>query len=76
MIGKICFAIANKNVEIVVENSKIVKHNIKTVQKENQFTKISYFNSDNSDMRDDEYEQFYDENSELVELLADLEVLF
>lgn len=76
MIGKICFGIKNKNVEIVVENSKIVEHKIETVEKENQFTKISYFNSDNSDMRDDEYELFYDENSTLIELLADLEVLF
>jgi NAD-dependent DNA ligase len=76
MNGKICFAIQDKNVEIVVENSKIVEHKIETVEKENQFTKISYFNSDGSDMTDTEYDQFYDENTELIELLADLEVLF
>lgn len=76
MNGKICFAIQDKNVEIVVENAKIMEHKIETVGSDMQFTKISYFNGDGSDMRDDEYEQFYDENSELIELLADLEVLF
>ncbi len=73
MKGIIAFAIGNKNVEIIVENSKIVEHKIETSK--NLFTKISFFNSDNSDMTEDEYNQFYDENTELVELLADLEVL-
>lgn len=76
MKGKIEFGIKNKNVQIVVENSKIVEHSIETVQESQKLTKMYFINSDDSFMREDEYEQFYDENTELVELLADLEVLF
>jgi len=76
MKGIIEFGIKNKNVQIVVENSKIVEHNIETVQESQKLTKMYFVNSDDSFMREDEYEQFYDENTELVELLADLEVLF
>ena len=72
MNGQICFSIKNKNVSILVENSEIVEHTI--YENESNFSKITYFNTNGSDMTEEEYNRFYNENSQLVEFLADLEI--
>lgn len=72
MNGQICFAIKNKNVSVLVKNGEISEHKI--YESGSLFTKLSFFNTDGSDMTNKEYEKFYDENSKLVEFLADLEV--
>lgn len=74
MQGKITFSIKGKNVYVIVENGNIVNHEIE--ENESLFSKISYFNNNDSDMTEKEYNQFYNENTHLIELLADLEVLF
>lgn len=74
MKGKIAFSIERKNVYVIVENGNIVNHKIE--ESESLFSKISYFNGNDSDMTEEEYNQFYNENTQLIELLADLDVLF
>jgi hypothetical protein len=72
MNGQICFAIKNKNVSVLVKNGEISEHKI--YESGSLFTKLSFFNTDGSDMTEEEYNQFYDENTELIDFIADLEV--
>jgi len=72
MNGQICFAVKNKNVSVLVENGNINEHKI--YESGALFTKLSFFNTDGSDMTEEEYNQFYDENTELIDFIADLEI--
>jgi|BioPla2DNA2_1021312.scaffolds.fasta_scaffold134244_1 hypothetical protein len=72
MNGQICFATKNKNVSVLVENGNVSEHKI--YETGSLFTKLSFFNTDGSDMTEEEYNQFYDENTELIDFIADLEI--
>lgn len=72
MNGQICFATKNKNVSVLVENGNVSEHKI--YETGSLFTKLSFFNRDGSDMTEEEYNQFYDENTELIDFIADLEI--
>ncbi|MEN6291711.1 MAG: hypothetical protein ABFD07_06815 [Methanobacterium sp.] len=72
MMGKIAFKLGEENVFVTVEGNKVLE--VVKEDVESLFTKMMYFNEDNSEMTEEEYEAFYDENSEIVELLADIEV--
>ena len=76
MNGKICFGIEDKNVEIDIVNSKIEGHDIEVLSDDNtQYTGVFCLKEDNSDMTDEEYNQFYEENNGLMSFLRDLESL-
>lgn len=72
MMGKIAFKLGEENVFVTVEGNKVLE--VVKEDVESLFTKMMYFNEDNSEMTEEEYSTFYDENSEIVELLADIEV--
>ena len=55
MNGQICFATKNKNVSVLVENGNVSEHKI--YETGSLFTKLSFFNTDGSDMTEEEYNQ-------------------
>lgn len=72
MKGKIAFKLGGKNVFVTVEENKVLE--VVKEDVESLFSKMMYFNEDDSEMTEEEYNTFYDENAGIVELLADIEV--
>jgi len=76
MKGTIKMGIKNDLIAIVdIENYEIIEYSIKNVREEDVPEKMEFVNGDGFPMTDEEEEVFYDENANLIELLADLKVL-
>lgn len=76
MKGTIKMGIKNDLIAIVnIENYEIIEYSIKNVREEDVPEKMEFVNWDGFPMTDEEEEVFYDENANLIELLADLKVL-
>ena len=75
MDGKIVFGIerANINVEIEIRNGKIESHEVEQVDSEQVENKVLFYHLDLYEMTYEEYEKFYDENTELIDLVADIQ---
>jgi len=74
MIGKIMFSIEKENVEIIVEEGIIKSHSFQEVEnKKYLYTDLTFFNEDYTLMTNKQYDAFYEENEEIIELIADLE---
>ena len=76
MKGTIKMGIKNDLIAIVdIENYEIIEYSIKNVREEDVPEKMEFVNWDGFPMTDEEFEEFYNDNGNIIEFLSDLEVL-